>query len=77
MNQICTGNLEQLWEYHDPDENGQDFHVVKSEKEIIDEYFKWWSDEMTRLGKSKCITETNCVDDWIIVHWARMVKMED
>ena len=38
--------------------------------EILAEYFAYWSDQMRKVGKSDLISESACIDDWIVVHWA-------
>ncbi len=77
MNQICTGNPDQLWEYDEPNEDGSDRHVVKSEKEILREYGDYWYSRMKEISKEDLISEVNCIDDWIIVNWASKVNMEE
>jgi len=44
-----------------------------TEEEILQEYFDHWSKKMVKAGKSSIISEKNCIDDWVIVHWAREV----
>lgn len=71
---LCTGNPDQLWVYDNPGYNGQNIHVVMSEAEILATMFDYWSKKMKEIGKSDEVSEVNCVDDWIVVHWAYKEK---
>ena len=44
--------------------------IVKTEKEILDIYWEFWSAKMKALGKEDLISEKACVEDWIAVFWA-------
>lgn len=77
MENICTGNPNQLWAYDEPDINGENRHVIKSEKEIFEEYSEYWSRKMIQMGKKDLISEPDCIDDWIILNWAYKVNKED
>lgn len=48
--------------------------ITKSEKEIIDEYYDFWYDRMCKkFGKEHVdanYTKYDCIDDWIVTHWA-------
>ncbi len=54
--------------------------VTKSEKEIIDEYYDFWYDRMCKkFGKEQVdanYTKYDCIDDWIVTHWAWEVNDE-
>lgn len=67
MDQICTGNPEQLWAYDEPTPEGNR-HVVMSEKQIFRAYYPYWRKMMRKVGKRGSMY--NCIDDWIIVNWA-------
>lgn len=41
-----------------------------SDKEILDEYWEYWSTQMKRVGKDYMISEERCIEDWCVVHWA-------
>lgn len=49
-------------------------HVVveKTEKEILKDYWDWWYAKMiTKYGEDdELITEENCIQDWVTMHWA-------
>lgn len=74
MNQICTGNPDQRWEYDEPNEDGTNNHVIMSEREIFDVYFSRWAEMMMNIGKQELSTRENCIDEWIIVNWASKVE---
>lgn len=48
-------------------------------QDILNEYWNFWKDRMiAKYGDGHpLITEENCVEDWIVVHWAWVKKDED
>lgn len=48
---------------------------VWTESKILSVYWAYWSNQMLRVGRSPMITEQNCIDDFVTVHWA--TRMED
>ncbi|WP_249370118.1 hypothetical protein, partial [Actinomyces sp. 186855] len=45
--------------------------VVLTEDEVLDVYWDYWKDKMEKAEKpSHLITESNCIEDFITVHWA-------
>ena len=53
-----------------PGEYGQ--HVVEtwSTEQILNSYMGYWSGQMESMGLDDEITEENCINDWIAIHWA-------
>ena len=53
-----------------PGEFGQ--HVVEtwSEEQILKSYYTYWATKMIDAGKGNSISKEECIDDWIVVHWA-------
>lgn len=47
--------------------------VVRTEQQIVDEYFEQWKQQMIRAGHKDLISEERCVEDWVVVHWAWML----
>jgi hypothetical protein len=43
-----------------------------TEEEIIARYWSWWSESMSKKygSNSKLINKENCINDWVLVHWA-------
>lgn len=41
-----------------------------SEEMIIDEYFPSWVKLMIKANKEHLINHKNCIDDWVVIHWA-------
>jgi len=49
-----------------------------SDKDILDQYWEWWSGHMKRAyyekrlhgGGLESITPEKCIEEWCIVHWA-------
>jgi hypothetical protein len=50
--------------------NEQDGLKIVSEEDIIRDYFPYWSDKMKKAGKEDKINHENCINDWVITHWA-------
>lgn len=45
-----------------------------TEEEIKTQYFPYWKERMEKVGKGEQATFENCIDDFIVVHWAEEVK---
>lgn len=43
-------------------------------QEILDAYYDSWKKKMIKVGKEHLISEDNCVQDWVVVNWAREVE---
>lgn len=59
------------YSYIEPDENGEPIEYFYTEDEIIWEYWTYWVDQMNSVGKSSQINIQNCIDDWVVLHWAK------
>jgi hypothetical protein len=53
-----------------PGQFGQHVDEIWSTKQILDSYFPYWTEQMIRVGRGDQVNETDCLDDWIMVHWA-------
>jgi len=53
--------------YH---EYGQDDLIIKSEDDIISEYWDYWCDKVRKVNRDHLISRENCIDDWVVVNWA-------
>jgi hypothetical protein len=62
------------WSINYPDENDNDVVETLSEDEIIKQYWPHWYNKMCeKFGKEHVNThycEQDCIDDWVICHWA-------
>ena len=57
--------------YVEPGDDGVTPVVVTlTEDEIIDRYWKYWSNAMEKIGKHSEINRENCIEDFCIVNWA-------
>lgn len=59
------------YSYSEPGET--DMQMVKtilSEKEILAEYWNYWSDRMKQGGFASQISKERCIEDWCMIHWA-------
>lgn len=43
-----------------------------SEEYILDFYYEYWADAMTRAGKEDLISKENCIKDFFVVHWVKI-----
>lgn len=59
-----------------PNELDEDVFEVLSEMDIIRQYWKhWYSKMVEKFGPDHTdITVENCIEDWVVVHWAVEVK---
>ena len=46
----------------------QDGAYELTEDEIIDYYFKHWSERMKKVGKENLISKDRCIEDFVVVH---------
>lgn len=57
-----------------PDENDNDVTETLSEKEIVEQFWHYWYGKMCeKFGKEHVdanYTVQDCIDDWVVVHWA-------
>jgi hypothetical protein len=60
------------WTYLEPGENNEPVKVTRTDAQILDEYYLWWADRMFKIGKGPMVTEANCIDDYVVVHWAEL-----
>lgn len=44
--------------------------IERTDVEILEEYFMYWAQRMIDCGRADAINEENCIQDWIVVHWA-------
>jgi hypothetical protein len=48
--------------------------IFVTERQILFIYWRYWSTQMLRVGKSPMITEKNCINDFIVVNWATEIE---
>lgn len=53
-----------------PGEHGQHVQETFSEYQILKTYFQYWYGRMREADKLEEVTIENCIQDWIVVHWA-------
>ena len=58
------------WTIAYPGEFGQHVQETFSEDQIIQSYYKYWYGKMVQANKHEFISREQCIDDWIVVHWA-------
>lgn len=60
------------WKYLElPDKEGDPaVEIIKTDEEILDEYWNYWCSQMIRVRKSPMMTEENCIEDYVVVNWA-------
>jgi hypothetical protein len=64
------------FKYVEPDEDDQVKEVILTEEDIMAEYWEFWSRKMAeKFGEDhELITQQNCLEDWLVSHWAFEVK---
>lgn len=52
--------------------------IIWSEQQILESYWNWWKNAMiAKYGEGhELITEENCIEDFVVVHWAVEVESE-
>lgn len=62
------------YSFNEPDDNDGNVVVTLSEDDIFNEYYPYWYVSMCKkFGKDhvdKTFSFRNCIDDWIVTHWA-------
>ena len=53
-----------------PGNVGQLVQETFSEYQILQSYFDYWYGQMRKVGKLDEINIKNCIDDWVVGHWA-------
>lgn len=73
---------DKVWCWDEPSEDGGNDHFEATEREIINTYYPFWRDVHRRAVETKGeeinkklerdfpLTKGNCIEDFIIVHWA-------
>lgn len=63
-----------------PDENDNTVTEILTEEEILNEYWDYWYYRMCqKFGEEhvkKNYTKQDCIDDWMVVHWATLENKE-
>ena len=55
-----------------PDDNDWEItKMVYSEKEILEEFWDYWTKEMKGNGFAELINLENCIQDWVTYRWAQ------
>ena len=68
------GKKEKKYAWIEPGEDGEPIETVWSETQILDHYFEWWSEQMTKRDKAHMISRSECISDFCAVHMAVQVK---
>lgn len=62
------------WTISYPDEDGNDITETLSEAEILRDYWNHWYGKMCEKFGEEYVnlkySKQDCIDDWVIVHWA-------
>jgi hypothetical protein len=60
--------------YVEPGENDEPVEHIVTDVWIEEHYFPWWQEQMRKVGKESEICLQNCIEDFIVVHWAEELK---
>jgi hypothetical protein len=54
-----------------PNSEGDPIYETMTEDQIIEFYWTYWSSQMRKVGRpEEMITRENCIEDFVIIHWA-------
>lgn len=53
-----------------PGEHGQHIQETFSEYQVLQSYFDYWYGQMRKVGKLDEVNIENCIQDWVVGHWA-------
>jgi hypothetical protein len=42
-----------------------------TEADILRDYWPYWCEQMRKVGKDAMINHENCIEDFVVVHWAQ------
>lgn len=66
--------MKEYYQYFElsPLSSSSNSYVIVSREQIIKSFFSEWKEKMFKKFGQSCdlISEQNCIDDWIIIHWA-------
>lgn len=65
------------WTYVEHGKEGKEVYRTLSEAQIIKEYYPYWCARMREVGKEHLISHEECIDDWVVLHWAWRGKKND
>ena len=68
------GKKEKKYKWVEPGENDEPIETIWTETQILDHFFEWWSEQMTKRGKEHMIKRKECIADFCAVHMAVEVK---
>ena len=59
------------WQLCYPNSEGDPIYEIMTDDQIIDYYWDYWSSQMRKVGRPEnMITRENCIEDFVIIHWA-------
>lgn len=64
--------MSRTWIYVEQGDDGNAVERRITDEEIIAFYFPYWSAQMRKVGKPELINQENCIDDFVVVHWAAL-----
>lgn len=64
------------WGYAEPTSESDQTPVFTTvtDNEILERCYPWWARKMMERGHVAGITPLNCIDDFVVVHWAERVR---
>lgn len=65
------------YRYHEPGTHGEEITVDITEDQIIAKYWDYWCERMRGINKGHLIGRANCIEDFIVVHWAYEVNRHE
>lgn len=70
------GKKEKKYKWIEQGETEEDepVEMIWTETQILDHYYDWWCEQMTKLDKAHMINRNECIADFCVVNWAVEVK---
>jgi len=62
--------MNRVWCYYEPIKGGGHREVIKTEDQILEQYYDEWCERAKKAGKENLISPENCISDWVAVNWA-------
>lgn len=58
------------WTIVFPGEYGQHVQETWNTEQILKSYYTYWCTKMIQNVPNPDLSQENCIDDWVVVHWA-------
>lgn len=78
---MMSGNTMRYWTICYPGDQGEVVVETLSDDDIIKQYYPYWQDRMVKkygqVEFDKNWSEKDCIDDWVVIHWATESTLDE